>query len=151
MFCLEVLKLVRKPDLQGCPLGTKVCVLCLFESNVLLMYTPSDHVALRIRDITGKILRTLSTFPEGSLVDVPSLGAIADKYVDAATYLPAVIRRINIAATRAYKRSNAHAYFVEDLTTRGMSEVEADFIWEIVDIQVVRRGTYRKRMPLAIE
>lgn len=96
-------------------------------------------------------MRTLRAFPEGRLVDVHSLGVTADKYVDAATYLPAVIRRIHIAATRACKRENASVFFIEDMTHRGMPEVEADFLWEIIDIAVVRQAIYRKRMPLAIK
>lgn len=107
---------------------------------------------MRVRDISGNILFTLAAYPKGSLVTVPSLGAVADKYVDAATYLPSAILHLHTSALKVYEHGEEAAiYFVRDMKACGMSHMEAAFIWEIMDVQAAGQISYRQRMPLGIE
>lgn len=106
---------------------------------------------MRVRDISGHVLYVIRTPLKGSSVRVPSLGVVADKYVDGATYLPSTILQIHSSALEARKEGEgAEVYFVDAMKARGMSHMEATFIWDIMDLQE-GEVIYRQQIPLGFE
>lgn len=108
---------------------------------------------MHVRDIRGRIIRTLTQAPT-DFISIPSLGIAADRYADSLGHTAYVILLLHHTYLQASLLPTAREFFVNEISSRGMPLVEVEFYWDMIHISYSSEQyspQYRQRLRLGVE
>lgn len=106
---------------------------------------------MHVRDIRGRVIKTLTQSPT-EYISIPSLGVAADRYADSLGHTASVILTLHHTYLQASLSSAARESFIEQINSRGMPLVEAEFYWDMIHLSYSGGSlNYRSRVRLGVE
>lgn len=126
----------------------------IFRSLAITHHIIVGRVYIRVRDIQGNILATLTERPSETIF-VPSLGFAADNALDAHGQLPSTIARLHSAYISVRKTGDQSSVsergrFVALMASSGMAAIEAAYYWSLIDSDIGIGAHYRERINLEL-
>lgn len=96
----------------------------------LSLASPNPTIVPHIYQYVCNLRGVLQFLPEAAQVeaDLPSIGPVTDKYLNAHGYNSASIKRIHYT----YEKARSASDFVSELTAAGMAEKEVNWLWDLI-------------------